>query len=89
MTHGSNLLGVPPISYVLPKLMHSYALRLQGLPPNAKVCTVLDIDQCRYWPTYINPPTNLSPGFSRDWPLYVQAERPVHSWVMVTSTHHA
>jgi hypothetical protein len=55
-----NLLGVPPISYVLPKLMHSYTLRLQGLPPNAKVCTVLDVDQCRYWPTYINPPTNLS-----------------------------
>jgi hypothetical protein len=40
--------------------MHSYALRLQGLPPNAKVHTVLDVDQCRYWPTYINPPTNLS-----------------------------
>jgi hypothetical protein len=55
-----NLLGVLPISYVLPKLMHSYALRLQGLPPNAKVRTVLNIDQCRYWPTYINPPTNLS-----------------------------
>jgi hypothetical protein len=37
-----NLLSVLPISYVLPKLMHSYALRLQGLPPNSKVRTVLD-----------------------------------------------
>jgi hypothetical protein len=39
-----NLLGVPPISYVLPKLMHSYTLRLQRLPSNAKVRTVLDAD---------------------------------------------
>jgi hypothetical protein len=55
-----NLLGIPPISYVLSKLMHAYSLRLQGLPPNAKVRTVLLTDQCHYWPEYINPPTNLS-----------------------------
>ena len=68
-----NLLGVPPISYVLPKLMHSYDLRLQDLPPDAKVHTVLDTDQCHYWPTYINPSTNLSQaslgiGPSMYWP---------------------
>jgi hypothetical protein len=55
-----NLLSVSPISYILLKLMHSYALRLQGLPPNAKVYMVLDTDQCHYWPIYVNPPTNLS-----------------------------
>ena len=55
-----NLLGVPPISYVLPKLIHAYSLRLQGLPPDAKVRTILLTDQCRYWPDYVNPPTNLS-----------------------------
>jgi len=54
-----NMTGVPPISYMLPKLMHSYALRLQGLPLGTKVKTVLEADQCRYWPEYINPPTNL------------------------------
>jgi len=43
-----NLLGILPISYVMPKLMHAYALRLQGLPPNAKVCMVLTANQCRY-----------------------------------------
>jgi hypothetical protein len=43
-----NLLGVLPISYVLPKLMHVYTLRLQGLPPNLKVHTILDTDQCHY-----------------------------------------
>jgi len=41
-------MGIPPISYVLPKLMHSYALRLQGLPLGAKVKTILEMDQCRY-----------------------------------------
>jgi len=55
-----NLLGIPPISYILPKLMHAYTLRLQRQPPTAKVHTVLVADQCCYWPDYINPPTNLS-----------------------------
>jgi hypothetical protein len=55
-----NLLGILPISYLLPKLMHTYTLRLQGLPPNAKVHTILTSDQCQYWPDYVNPITNLS-----------------------------
>ena len=54
-----NMTGIPPLSYMLPKLMHSYTLRLQGLPPGAKVKTVLETDQCCYWPDYIIPPTNL------------------------------
>src|SRR6266851_819648 len=54
-----NMTGIPPISYVLPKLMHAYSLRLQGLPLEAKVKTVLETDQCCYWPDYITPPTNL------------------------------
>jgi len=41
-----NLTGIPPISYLLKKLMRSYSLRLKGLPPNAKVRTVLVLDQC-------------------------------------------
>jgi len=54
-----NLTGIPPISYMSPKLMHSYALRLQGLPLGAKVKTVLMTDQSQYWPDYITPLTNL------------------------------
>ena len=50
-----NMTGIPPISYVLPKLMHTYSLRLQGLPPEAKVKTVLETDQCQYWPDYATP----------------------------------
>jgi hypothetical protein len=58
-----NLTRVPPISYVLPKLMHTYSNRLQGLPARAKVRTILSEDQCRYWPDYINPMTNLWAAF--------------------------
>jgi hypothetical protein len=58
-----NLTGVPPISYVLPKLMHSYSNRLQGLPARAKVRTILSEDQCHYWPDYITPTTNLRSAF--------------------------
>jgi len=58
-----NLTGVPPISYVLPKLMHPYLNRLQGLPARARVWTILSEDQCHYWPDYVNPTTNLRAAF--------------------------
>jgi hypothetical protein len=54
-----NLVGIPPISYLLEKLMCSYSLRLTGLPPTAKVQTVLVSDQCQYWPHYLCPTMNL------------------------------
>jgi hypothetical protein len=58
-----NLTGVPPISYVLPKLMHAYSNHLQGLPARAKVRTILSEDQCCYWPDYLTPQTNLQRAF--------------------------
>jgi hypothetical protein len=58
-----NLTGVPPISYVLSKLMHAYSNCLQGLPTRARVQTILSEDQCRYWPDYINTMTNLRAAF--------------------------
>jgi hypothetical protein len=58
-----NLTGVPPISYVLPKLMHAYSNRLQRLPARARVRTILSEDQCHYWPDYITPMTNLRTAF--------------------------
>ena len=58
-----NLMGIPPISYVLNKLKHSYSLKLQGTALNAKTHTILYQDQCRYWPAYIRPTTNLSLSF--------------------------
>ena len=47
------------------KLMHSYAHRLRDLPSSAKVRTIITTNQCRYWPEYVNPITNLS-RVSRD-----------------------
>jgi hypothetical protein len=58
-----NLTGVPPISYVLPKLMHAYSNHLQELPTRAKVRTILSEDQCRYWLAYVTPMTNLRAAF--------------------------
>ena len=55
-----NLTSVPPISYVMPKLMHAYANRLQAMNLVARVWTVLHQDQCQYWPEYVRPPINLS-----------------------------
>jgi hypothetical protein len=58
-----NLTGVPPISYVLDKLKHPYSLKLQGTALNAKTRTILYSDQCRYWPDYVCPSTNLTRSF--------------------------
>ncbi len=55
-----NLMCIPPITYLIGKLIHSYTLRLGRLPLYAKVRTVLTVDQCHYWPAYVNPPTNLA-----------------------------
>jgi hypothetical protein len=54
-----NLTGIPPISYLLDKLLTAYTRRLRAMPPNALVCTVLETDRCRIWPEYTNPHTNL------------------------------
>jgi hypothetical protein len=58
-----NLTRVPPIQYILDKLIDSYLHRLQGLPLNAKTQTILSDDQCQYWPDYIIPSTNLHCAF--------------------------
>jgi len=39
-----NLTHVPPITYLMGKLMHSYSLRLGHLSPYIKVRTVLTAD---------------------------------------------
>jgi len=58
-----NMTGVPPLSYLLPKLMHAYTL----------IHTILTHNWCHYWPAYINPITNLTCtskdiGLSTYWP---------------------
>jgi hypothetical protein len=55
-----NLTCVPPIPYLMDKLMHSYTHRLWDLPSSTKVRTILTTNQCRYWPEHINPTTNLT-----------------------------
>ena len=54
-----NLTGIPPIPYLLDKILNAYTHRLRAMPPNALVRTVLETDRCRIWPDYFNPPTNL------------------------------
>jgi hypothetical protein len=39
-----NLTHVPPIFYVLDKLIHSYSQCLEGLPPQCKTRTVITAD---------------------------------------------
>ena len=54
-----NLMGIPPIHYLLDKILNAYTHRLRAMPPNALVCMVLKTDRCHIWQDYFIPPTNL------------------------------
>ena len=84
-----NLAAIPPISYVLPKLIHSYQQQLMGMSLDLKVQSVLDNDWCQYWPEYVNPPTTLlmisqGLGPSTYHPITLASSR---SWVHPQLTH--
>jgi len=55
-----NMTTIPPVSYVLMRLMDSYTQCLGRLPPHTSVWAILTYDRCRYWPDYVTPHTNLS-----------------------------
>jgi hypothetical protein len=55
-----NMTAIPPVSYVLTKLLDSYTQRLRRLPPHTSVWAILTYDRCHYWPNYVTPHTNLS-----------------------------
>ena len=59
-----NMTTIPPVSYMLMKLIDSYTQRLGHLPPHTSVWAILIYDRCRYWPDYVTPHTNLSHVFS-------------------------
>jgi len=54
-----NMTGILPISYLLPKLLDAYTLRLQSMPPDALIRTILTDNRCHYWPEWFLPLTNL------------------------------
>ena len=79
-----NLMGIPPIPYLLTKLLNAYTHRLRAMPPNALVHMVLEIDQCHVWPDYFIPPTNLhSVSVNIGTPTY----RPIGPCTAGTWTH--
>ena len=53
-----NMIGIAPIKYLLPRILHSFRNRMTATNPNHILHTILTDDQCRYWRS--NPPTNLS-----------------------------
>ena len=53
-----NMIGIAPIKYLLPRIIHSFRNRLTMTNPNHILHNILTDDQCRYW--RLDPPTNLS-----------------------------
>ena len=79
-----NLTGIPPIPYLLHKLLNAYTHRLWAMPPNALVHTVLKTNRCRVWPEYLNPHTNL---YLASIPISATTYHPIGPCTAGTWTH--
>ena len=53
-----NMIGIAPIKYLLPRIIHSFRNRLIATNPNHILHSILTDDQCRYWRS--DPTTNLT-----------------------------
>ena len=67
-----NMIGIAPIKYLLPRILHSFRNRMTATNPHHILHTLLTEDQCAYW--RVTPPTNLTSllhdlGPSTDTPI--------------------
>ena len=53
-----NMIGIAPIKYLLPRILHSFRNRISATNPNHILHSILIDDQCRYWRS--TPPMTLS-----------------------------
>ena len=53
-----NMIGIAPIKYLLPRILHSFHNRMIATNPHHILHTILTEDQCTYWRH--TPPTNLT-----------------------------
>ena len=53
-----NMIGIAPIKYLLPRIIHSFRNRITATNPHHILRSILTDDQCHYWRS--EPSTNLS-----------------------------
>ena len=53
-----NMIGIAPIKYLLPRILHSFRNRLSATNPYHILHNITVTDQCVYW--RLTPPTNLT-----------------------------
>ena len=53
-----NMIGIAPIKYLLPRVLHSFRNRMIATNPHHILHTIFTDDQCAYW--RFTPPTNLT-----------------------------
>ena len=54
------MIGIAPISYLLPRVVHSYTIRLAATNPSHLFHTILHHDQCQYSADHFTPDTTLT-----------------------------
>ena len=55
-----NMIGIAPMKYLLPRVVHSYTNRLAATNPNHLFHTIQDSDQCKYSAPHFVPHTTLT-----------------------------
>ena len=55
-----SLLSIPPIRFTLRKIRANYSDRIYRLPPTSLLRTLPSHNPIAYWPSFVNPTTNLT-----------------------------
>ena len=72
-----NMIGIAPIKYLLPRILHSFRNHMSATNPNHLLHTILTDDQCAYW--RITPDTNLT-SLLRDLEPSTYSTIPTRPW---------
>jgi len=70
------LISIPPILFTINKLSRQFTLRLQRLPPNSLIRTILTNNTVASWHLSINPTTSLTYALPSTFPPFTYPSHP-------------
>ena len=70
------LISIPPLHLTIHKLSHQFSLRLQRLPPNSLIHTILSKNTIAAWHLSTNPVTSLTCTLPLDFPFFTYPSHP-------------
>ena len=70
------LISIPPLQFTIKKLSRQFSLRLQHLPPNSLIRTILSKNNVATWHPSATPTTSLTCAFPNTFPSFTYPDHP-------------